>query len=132
MAAITDPSLQADIEAAQAKVNETAANLNALEAGGKPAEFTDIENNLARARFDLDQAQKTLASLERLVAKHAATQQEVDAARDKARQFELEIAGLDKRRKSLVSPPEVAVARARLARRGIRASPGAAARRALR
>lgn len=115
MATITDLSLQADIEAAQAKVNETAANLNALESGGKPAEFTDIENNLARARFDLDQAQKTLASLERLAAKHAATQQEVDAERDKVRQSELEIAGLDKRRKSLVSPPEVAVARARLA-----------------
>ena len=115
MATITDVSLQADIEAAQAKVNESYANLNALEAGGKPAEFTEIENSLARSRFDLDQAQKTLASLERLAAKHAATQQEVDAARDRIRQFELEIAGLDKRRKSLVSPPEVAVARARLA-----------------
>ena len=115
MASISDPTLQGDIEAAQAKVNEARANLNALEAGGKPAEFTEIENNLARARFDLAQARKTLASLERLAEKHAATQQEVDAARDKAQQFELEIAGLEKRRGSLVSPPDVAAARARLA-----------------
>src|SRR5215471_17965085 len=53
LASISDPSLQADLDAAQAKVNEARANLNALEAGGKPAELTDIENSLARARLDL-------------------------------------------------------------------------------
>ena len=114
LAAIADPSLQAEIDAAQAKLNEARANLASQEAGGKPAEFTDIENNLARARFDLEQAQKTLATLERLVARHAATQQEADAARLKVQQSELEIAGLEKRRRSLVSPTEVAAARARV------------------
>ena len=114
LAAIADPSLQAEIDAAQAKLNEARANLASQEAGGKPAEFTDIENNLARARFDLEQAQKSLATLERLVARHAATQQEADAARDKAQQSELEIAGLDKRKRSLVWPTEVAAARARV------------------
>jgi HlyD family secretion protein len=114
LAAIADPSLQAEIDAAQAKLNEARANLASQEAGGKPAEFTDIENNLARARFDLEQAQKTLATLERLVARHAATQQEADAARDKVQQSELEIAGLEKRKRSLVSPTEVAAARARV------------------
>ena len=114
LAAVADPSLQAEIDAAQAKLNEARANLASQEAGGKPAEFTDIENNLARARFDLEQAQKTLATLERLVARHAATQQEADAARDKVQQSELEIAGLEKRKRSLVSPTEVAAARARV------------------
>jgi HlyD family secretion protein len=114
LAAIADPSLQAEIDAAQAKLNEARANLASQEAGGKPAEFTDIENNLARARFDLEQAQKTLATLERLVARHAATQQEADAARNKVQQSELEIAGLEKRKRSLVSPTEVAAARARV------------------
>jgi HlyD family secretion protein len=114
LAAIADPSLQAEIDAAQAKVNEARANLASQEAGGKPAEFTDIENNLARARFDLELAQKAFATLERLVARHAATQQEADAARDKVQQSELEIAGLEKRKRSLVSPTEVAAARARV------------------
>ena len=114
LAAIADPSLQAEIDAAQAKLNEARANLASQEAGGKPAEFTDIENNLTRARFDLEQAQKTLATLERLVARHAATQQEADAARLKVQQSELEIAGLEKRKRSLVSPTEVAAARARV------------------
>jgi len=114
LAAIADPSLQAEIDAAQAKLNEARANLASQEAGGKPAEFTDIENSLARARFDLEQAQKTLATLDRLVARHAATQQEADAARDKVQQSELEIAGLEKRKRSLVWPTEVAAARARV------------------
>ncbi len=114
MAEITDPSLQADIDAAQAKLNEARANLETQEAGGKPADFTDIDNNLARAQFDLAQAQKVYASLQRLVAQHAATQQDADAARDKVQQSELEIAGLQKRKRSLVSSTEVAAARARV------------------
>jgi HlyD family secretion protein len=114
MAGITDAALQAETEAGQAKLNEARANLATQEAGGKPAEFTDIDNSLARARFDLAQAQKVLASLERLVAQHASTQQEADAAHEKVQQRELEIAGLEKRRRSLTSPTEVAAARARV------------------
>ena len=115
IAVISDPALQAEIEAAEAKAAEARANLAALEAGGRPAELTDIENNLARARLDLQQAQKTLAALERLKAKQAATQQEVDAAHEKVQQVQLEIAGLQKRRGSLVAPPDVTAAKARLA-----------------
>ena len=114
LASIADPSLQAEIDAAQAKLNEARANLASQEAGGKPAEFTDIENSLARARLLLVQEQAALAALQRLVARHAATQQEVDAARDKVQQSELEITGLEKRKHSLVSPTEVAAARARV------------------
>ena len=58
LAGITDPSLQSDIDTAEAKVNEARANLASQEAGGKPADFTEIENSLARAQFDLEQAQK--------------------------------------------------------------------------
>ena len=115
IAVISDPSLQADIDTAEAKVAEARANLAAIQAGGKPAEITEIENSLARARFDLDLARKTLASLERLKEKQAATQQDVDGARDKVQQLQLEIAGLDKRRGSLVAAPDVAGAKARLA-----------------
>ena len=94
LAGITDPSLQSEIDTAQARLNEAQANLASQEAGGKPAEFTEIENSLARAQLDLEQAKKSLASLQRLVAQHAATQQDVDAARQKVQQIELEIAGL--------------------------------------
>jgi HlyD family secretion protein len=115
LAWISDPSLQAEIDTAEAKAAEARANLAALSSGGKPAELTDIENSLARARFDLDRERQTLASLERLAAKQAATRLEVEGAREKTRQIELDIAGFEKRRKSLVAQPDVEAARARVA-----------------
>ena len=61
-----------------------------------------------RARVSISQqAQKTVASLERLVAKHAATQQEVDTAREKVQQIELEIAGLRQAPRLAGSPTRV-------------------------
>lgn len=113
IAELTDPTLQADIDAAEAKVNESRANLAALETG-RPAEQTDVENSLARARFDLQKEQKEYEALKRLQAKQAATAVEVQAAADKVRQSELEIAGIEKRRGSLVVKPDVDAARARL------------------
>jgi len=67
----------------------------------------------------LEQARRTQASLDRLVARQAATKQEADAARDKVQQIELDIAGLEKRRRSLVAQPDQAAAKARLDDAGI-------------
>jgi HlyD family secretion protein len=111
---LTAPSLQADIEAAQAKVTEARISLGALQEGGKPAELADIENSLARARFDQQKAQKELDTLKRLQGKQAATAADVQAEADKIRQYDIEIAGLEKRRGSLVGKSEVDAARARL------------------
>jgi HlyD family secretion protein len=114
LAVIVDPSLQADVAAGEAKVAEARANLSALEAGGKPSELAGIENNLARARFDLQQHQKEYGALRRLAEKQAATSVDVEAAQDKVRQSEIEIEGLENRRKSLLDRTEIAAARARL------------------
>jgi HlyD family secretion protein len=114
LAEVRDPSLQADIGQAQSKVDEARANLAALQAGGRPADLADIENNLARARFDLQKEQKELATLGRLQQKQAATPMEVQAQSDKVRQVEIEIAGYEKRRNSLVARPDVDAAEARL------------------
>jgi HlyD family secretion protein len=114
LAVVTDPALQADIEGGEAKVAEARAALAGFEAGGRPAEFAEIENRLARIRFDLQLATKDYEALQRLAEKNAATRVEAQAARDKARQLELEIAGLENRRGSLVAKPEVAAAQARL------------------
>ena len=115
LAELSDPSLAADIEAAQAKVTEARANLAALEQGGRPAELTDIQNNLARAHLDLDRERRDAAALERLQQKQAATRLEVQAAQDKIHQTEGEIAGLEKRQSALVGKTDVEAAKARLA-----------------
>jgi HlyD family secretion protein len=114
LAGITDASLQSEIDTAQARLNEAQANLASQEAGGRPADYTDIDNSLARSQLDLDQAKKSLASLQRLATQHAATQQDVDTARQKVQEIELEISGLHKRKGSLVSPTQVTAARARV------------------
>jgi HlyD family secretion protein len=114
LASVTDPSLEADIQAGEAKVEEARANVAALEAGGRPAELTDIDNSLARSRFDLQQATREYDSLVRLAEKQAATRVEVQTAQVKIRQAELAIEGLLKRRTSLVATPDVAAAKARL------------------
>jgi HlyD family secretion protein len=114
MAVLSDPSLEADIAAAEARASEARANVAAVEAGGKPADFTEIDNSLARARLDLEQQKKESETLERLAQKQAATPAEVEAAHEKIRQTQLAIQGLEKRRTSLVGKPDIAAASARL------------------
>ncbi len=114
LAEMTEPSLQADIDAAQSKVAEAGANLAALQEGGRPSDLTDIENSLTHARFNLEKEQKELAALQRLQKNQAATAFEVQAETDKIHQIEIEIAGLQKRRTSLVAHPEIDAAKARL------------------
>ena len=115
LAEISDPTRAADLAAAQARVDEARAHVASLEQGGRPAELTEIDNNLARARFDLAKAQKDHAALKRLLEKQAATAHEVEEEADKARQAQLEIDGLEKRRTALVGSTDVDAARARLA-----------------
>jgi HlyD family secretion protein len=114
LATMTDPTLEAEVEAAQAKLAEARAGLAALEAGGRPVDLTDIDTRLERARHNLQQSTSEYNSLRRLAEKQAATRVEVQAARDKMRDAELEIDGLGKRRASLVAKPDVAAAQARL------------------
>lgn len=114
LAVIDDPSLEAEVRSTDARVAEASANLAALEAGGKPAEIADIENSLARARLDLERERRERDSLQRLADKHAATAWEAAAAGEKAQQSEAEIAGLEKRRASLVAGTDVDAAAARL------------------
>jgi HlyD family secretion protein len=115
MATLSDPSAQAEQDAAEAKVAEAQANLASLESGPKPVELAEIDNAKARANVDLHQAERELATQERLAAQHAATGADVTAARDKVEQLRVQIAGLEKRRATMpATAPDVAGARARL------------------
>lgn len=114
LATLTDPALAADVEAAQAKVSEAQAALAGLQAGGRPADLSDIENRLARAHYDLEQATRDYNSLRRLQEKNAATRSDVQSAQDHVRQLQIEIEGLGKRRGVLVAKPDVTAAQARV------------------
>jgi HlyD family secretion protein len=114
LATLTDTGLGAEIRAAEARVAQARAELAVLEAGGRGAELAEIESSLARARFDLDAARREHAALARLAEKDAATRVEVEAARDRVRQAELEIQALKRRRAALVGRADLEAAQARV------------------
>jgi HlyD family secretion protein len=104
----------ADLSKAQAAIQEAQAQEQVLTQGGRVGERQQIEADLARARLDLDAAQKSYQALDRLVAKQAATRQELDSARQLVSQLELRIQSLEKNKGSLVTGTDRDIAKARL------------------
>lgn len=105
---------RADLAAAEARIAQIQAELEPLAAGGRPADLTEIENGLARARHELETARKDQSALERLLARSAATAHDVDEARARAEQAQLQIVALERRKSSLVSSSDRSAAEARL------------------
>jgi HlyD family secretion protein len=104
----------ADLSKAQAAIQEAKAQEQVLTQGGRAAERQDIEANLSRARLDLEAAQKNYQALDRLVAKQAATRQELDSARQLVDQLQLRIQSLEKSKAALVTGIDKEIAKARL------------------
>jgi HlyD family secretion protein len=114
LATLSDTGLQADLEAAEARVAQSKAEIATLEAGGKHVDLTEIESDLAKLRIERDEDEKEYQSLRRLGAKQAATAVEVQTARNKVRQTDMAIEALEKRRAALVTQSDKSVAMARL------------------
>lgn len=105
----------ADLESARARISEAQAQREVVQGGGRPAELTDIEASISRARFDLQQAQKEYDSTRRLLARQAATQHEVDQARQRIDTAQLQIRSLEQRRAALIGPSDKTIAEAKVA-----------------
>ena len=104
----------ADLSKTQAAIQEAQAQQKVLTQGGRVAERQQIDADLARARLDLDAAQKSYQALDRLVAKQAATRQELDSARQLVDQLQLRIQALEKNKAALVTGIDKDIAKARL------------------
>ena len=114
LAQLSEPGLEEDLRAAEAREAQARANLQTLVQGGKSVELAQIESDLEHTRLDHDEALKEYNSLRRLHDKQAATTVDVEIAHSKLRETELAQAALEKRRESLVSKQDVAGATARL------------------
>jgi len=114
LAELSVPGLPAQLAAAQARVENARAELATIAGGGRRADLAAIEGSLAKARLDREAALREYNALHRLEEKQAATRQEVEAARGKLRQSELEIEALEHRRGVLVGAADRAVAEAKL------------------
>jgi HlyD family secretion protein len=114
LAILSDTGLQADLDAAEARVAQARADLATIDAGGKQLELTTIESDLARLRVEKEHDQKEYASLRRLAEKQAASMLEVDEMKSKVQAAEMAIEALEKRRAVLVTQADKTVALARL------------------
>jgi HlyD family secretion protein len=106
--------VSADLSKAQAAIQEAQAQEQVLMQGGRIAERQQIDADLARTRLDLDAAQKSYQVLERLVAKQAATRQELDSTHQLVEQLQLKIQSLEKNKSALVTGTDKDIAKARL------------------
>ena len=104
----------AELSKAQAAIKEAQTQQQVLEQGGRIAERQQTESDVARSRLDLEAAQKNYQALERLVAKQAATRQELDAARQTVDQLQLRIRALEEHKAALVTAADKDIARAKL------------------
>ena len=104
----------AEVSKAQAAIQEAQTQQQVLEQGGRISERQQTEADLARAKLDLEAAQKNYQALERLVGKQAATQQELDSARQSVDQLQLRIQALVEHKTALVTGTDKQIAKARL------------------
>jgi HlyD family secretion protein len=114
LAILSGTGLQADLDAAAARVAQARADLATLDAGGKQLELTTIESDLAGLRVEKEHDEKEYASLRRLADKQAASMLEVDEAKSKTERAQMATEALEKRRAALVTPADKTVALARL------------------
>jgi HlyD family secretion protein len=114
IATISVADARNELASATSRISQAQAELETLAAGGRASELAEIDSGIARARADADTARREIAALERLVAKKAATESELTAARETLRRAELQIQSLELRRKALVTQPDERAARARL------------------
>lgn len=114
LATISGAEAQAGLSSARSRVSQARAELEVLEAGGRAGELAEIRSGLSKAESELETARHEVKALEKLVARNAATQADLTAARQAVQAAELQIDSFRQRRASLVTQPDRQAAKARL------------------
>lgn len=104
----------AEIAAAEARLAQAKLDLANLKKGGRAAELADIDGAINRLRVDRDAAKREAATLARLEAKQAATTAELDAAKDRLAQIDVQIVAQEARRAALTGAIDISVAESRV------------------
>lgn len=112
LAEIRVPDSEADVKAAEARLAQAQAELARYDRGGDPSQLAELEGALQKHRQDRAVAVREAAGTERLIAKGAATKQELQAQRDRVAALDIEILNLERRRATLLTPEGRAAAEA--------------------
>lgn len=102
------------VEAAEARVAQIQAEINALQGGGRAADLADIDGQLAKLQLERRQAETELGAVRRLIEKNAATKQEAQVLEDRIAQIQQQRNALQTRRTVLFTPADRGVLEARL------------------
>jgi HlyD family secretion protein len=113
LAEIRAQDSDAELKAAEARLAQAQADLARYDRGGDPAQLAEIDGTLQKLQQDRAAALREAAATERLAAKGAATQQELQAQRDRIAALDIEIVNLERRRAALLTPEGRAAAEAR-------------------
>jgi HlyD family secretion protein len=111
---IDDRAARQELKRAQAQREAARAELSGVEQGGGPTEIAELENERAAAKRSLEQIEKDVRSLERLVEKQAAPQVELDAARREWKTTAARVELLEKKLATRFAPHQKESALARL------------------
>jgi HlyD family secretion protein len=103
-----------DLAKAEAQIAEAQARLAVIERGGRRTDLAEIESGLRRLQFQKQTAQQEFDALARLAKKNAATRVEVEIARNKLAEIQIEIDALGKKKASLTTADDKTVAEAQL------------------
>ena len=97
-----------------ARVKAAQADLHSIQGGGTHEEVLTTQSQLVKARADLADAKRNLATLQQLEQHGAASPAEVEAARNRLKDSQAEVDLLQQKETSRYSPPEVAKVKAEL------------------
>lgn len=114
LAIIEAREARAELAAAESRIGQAKADIQTLQGGGRPTDIATIDASLRKARLDLDQARRDLASFQRLEQKNAATKFELQTAKDLVDRLSAQIDTLNNQRAALVNPADLGAAQARM------------------
>lgn len=112
LAELSQPGLEQELQAAEARAAQARADLSTLSSGGRVADLAEIDGNLAILRKQREQAAATVDQLNRLVNKQAATGFELKVAKDTVNELDARIQALQGRRPALVNKGDLESAQA--------------------
>jgi HlyD family secretion protein len=111
---LDDVAQRAALDTARAQLIQAKADLMITKQGGRASQLSDINGRLASAQLALAEAERSLASMQRLYAKQAATKEEVLLAEANVAQKKAQVTSLENNRKALVTSADVGIGSAKL------------------
>jgi HlyD family secretion protein len=104
---LDDAEARTQAARAQAQIKTAQADVNAIANGGSQEEVLTLQAQIAKARAERDQAQRSLEALRRLQQKGAASAGEVKDAENAVQRAQADLSLLQQKQKDRYSKPEV-------------------------